>query len=380
MTETLNPDTGDERWMRQALRESAGAVGYTHPNPPVGCVVVRDGAVVGRGRTQTPPGPHAEVAALRAAGEAARDATLYVTLEPCNHHGRTPPCVDAILRAGVRRVVIAVRDPHATAAGGVEALRAAGVEVTLDVGAAGAERILAPFLHWARTGTPWVLLKSAMTMDGKIASATGASRWITGPVARAYTHRLRRRLGAVMAGIGTALADDPLLDVRQTHSSRPLPPPPVRIIVDSRLRLPLTSRLVRTAGETPLIVVCAEGADVQAMGALRALGAEVLPVAPREGRPDLAIVMAALGARGISGILLEGGSELAFSVLETGCVQEVLYFIAPRLMGGRHAPTPLGGAGFASPAEAAPVAGLTVRRCGVDIVLQGRVAAAGNVD
>jgi len=373
------PDAqADARAMRLALREAARAVGCVHPNPPVGAVVVRDGAVVGRGRTQPPPGPHAEVMALREAGEAARGADLFVTLEPCNHHGRTPPCTQAILAAGIRRVVIAVRDPNPAASGGVEALRAAGIEVAEGVCADQAERVMAPFLHWARTRTPYVVLKSAMTLDGKTASVSGASRWITGPVARAYTHRLRRRLGAVMAGIGTVLADDPMLNTRQSHSLKALPEPPLRIVVDSHLRIPVGSRLVRSAGEAPLLVACRAGADEQKMGALRALGADVVPVPPgagcREGGVDIAILMAELGARGVTGILLEGGGKLAFSALAAGCVHEAVYFVAPLLMGGREAHTPLDGEGFASPGESAPLEGLAARRCGRDIILHGRIA------
>jgi diaminohydroxyphosphoribosylaminopyrimidine deaminase/5-amino-6-(5-phosphoribosylamino)uracil reductase len=367
-------ENDDERWMRLAVREAVRAVGSVHPNPPVGCVVVRDGEVVGRGHTQPPPGPHAEVVALRAAGPAGRGGTLYATLEPCTHHGRTPPCTEAILAAGVSRVVVAVRDPHPAAAGGLDALRAAGMETLAGPCAASVENILAPFLHWARTGVPYVVLKSAMTLDGKTASVTGASRWISGPISRAYVHRLRRRLGAVMVGIGTVLADDPLLTVRRAHSTAPLPAPPTRIVLDSRLRLPITSRLVQSAREAPLVVACAEGADEQAMGALRALGADVLPLPAREGRPDPAILMQALGARGITGILAESGGELAFSLVETGCAQEALYFVAPRLLGGRDAPTPLGGPGYPSPDAGPRLERMTARRCGVDLVLRGMLA------
>jgi diaminohydroxyphosphoribosylaminopyrimidine deaminase/5-amino-6-(5-phosphoribosylamino)uracil reductase len=232
---------------------------------------------------------------------------------------------------------------------------------------------LTPFLHWARTRTPYVVLKSAMTLDGKTASAEGISQWITGPTARAYVHRLRQRLGAVMVGLNTAVADDPLLTVRRTHSTRPLPAPPARIVVDSRLSLPIDSRLVRSAGEAPLYIGCREDADEQAMGALRALGVEVLPVPARGGSVDIAILMAELGARGITGILLEGGGELAFSALIAGCAHEVAYFVAPKLMGGREALTPLSGAGYGTPDDAVPVSGLSVRRCGSDFILQGKV-------
>ena len=366
------PDA-DDVWMRLALRESILAIGRVAPNPPVGCVVVRGEKVVGRGHTQPPPGPHAEVMALRQAGEAARGATLYATLEPCNHHGRTPPCTDAILKAGIHRVVVAARDPHPAAAGGLETLRAAGVEVLSGVREADAERLLAPFLHWARTRTPYVVLKTAMTLDGKTASATGASRWITGPVARAYVHRLRQRLGAVMVGIGTALADDPMLDVRRAHSAKAPGPPPMRLVVDSRLRLPIASRLVRSAGEAPLLVACRADADEQKIGALRALGVEVEPIASPGRSVDIAILMAELGARGVTGILLEGGGELAFSALEAGIVNEVVTFVAPKLMGGREAKTPVEGDGFSTPAQAVALDGLAVRRCGPDFLFHGRI-------
>lgn len=370
---TMTPEhASDDRMMRLAIRESLRSLGRVHPNPPVGCVLVRDGEVVGRGHTQSPPGPHAEVMALGDAGEAARGATLYTTLEPCHHHGRTPPCTGAIRRAGVSRVVFSVKDPHLFAGGGGEALRAAGLTVEEGAGAPVVEAILRPFLHWARTGSPWVTLKAAMTLDGKTASATGASRWITSPVARASVHRLRQRLGAVMVGIGTARADDPLLNVRREHSTLALPAPPRRIVVDSGLRLPLDSRLVLSADELPLLVACREDADPRAEERLRAAGADVLRVPARERRVDSAILMRELGARGITGILLEGGGELAFSALAAGCVQEVIFFVAPLLMGGRDAHTPLSGTGFATPDEAAAVHGLTARRCGCDLVLSGR--------
>lgn len=365
----------DERWMRRALREAVRATGHAAPNPPVGCVIVRDGALIARGHTQPPPGLHAEAVALRNAGAAARGATMYVTLEPCNHHGRTPPCAAAIVAAGIRRVVVAVRDPHGAAAGGVETLLAAGIEVETGLCAPSASRVMQPFLHWAATRRPYVVLKSAMTLDGKIASNIGASRWITGPIARAYVHRLRARLGAVMVGIGTALADDPMLDIRRVHSAKPAGPPPLRIVADSRLRLPLDARLVRTAREAPLLVACRDDADPAKVAALRAAGADVAAI-PSEGRGvDIAILMEELGARGVSGILLEGGGELAFSALDAGAVDEVITFVAPKILGGREAPTPVEGAGYATPAGALAVAGLTARRCGPDVLLSGRPAA-----
>jgi diaminohydroxyphosphoribosylaminopyrimidine deaminase/5-amino-6-(5-phosphoribosylamino)uracil reductase len=364
--------------MGLAVREAARAVGKTHPNPPVGCVIVREGVIVGLGHTQPPPGPHAEVMALREAGAAARGAALYVSLEPCSHHGRTPPCAGAIVRAGVSRVVAALRDPNPAASNGFATLAAAGIATdVVDPDGRAADR-LAAFLHWARTGLPYVVLKSAMTLDGKTASASGASRWITGPVARAYTHRLRNRLGAVMVGIGTAMADDPMLTARRTYSEQSVAAQPARIVVDAALRLPLSSRLVTSARAAPLIIVCGSSADDGRERALRALGAQVLRVAERDGKPDFAILQAELGKRGITGILLEGGGELAFSALEAGCVNEVLYFIAPTLMGGRDAHTPLDGKGFPSPEAGIRVRGMTVRRCGSDWVARGRILESGS--
>jgi diaminohydroxyphosphoribosylaminopyrimidine deaminase/5-amino-6-(5-phosphoribosylamino)uracil reductase len=360
--------------MRLALRQAARAVGTTHPNPPVGCVLVRDGVVVGAGHTQPPPGPHAEAVALSAAGDGARGATAYVTLEPCAHQGRTPPCASALIAAGVRRVVVATRDPHHVASGGIEALRAAGVATEVGVEAARAAALLEPFLHWARTGFPLVVLKYAMTLDGKTAAATGEARWITGPVARAHVHRLRERLGAVMAGIGTVLADDPLLTVRRRWSSLPAKCRPVRIVVDSRLRIPLDSRLVQTAGEAPLIVACVEGADRARAAGLAASGATVLEIAERDGRVDVARLMAELGRRDITGILLEGGGSLAWSMLEAGLVGRVCAYVAPMLLGGRDAPTPLAGRGFASPAESVALERVAVRRVGRDWRIEGNVA------
>jgi diaminohydroxyphosphoribosylaminopyrimidine deaminase/5-amino-6-(5-phosphoribosylamino)uracil reductase len=311
------------------------------------------------------------VVALELAGALARGATAYVTLEPCSHHGRTPPCAVALVSAGVSRVVAAVRDPNPNAAGGLDVLREAGIETRLDDPGGRCAAILAPFLHWARTGLPYVVHKAAMTLDGKTASASGESKWITGPCARSYVHRLRFRLGAVIIGVGTALADDPLLTIRREYSARQAGPQPARVVVDSHLRLSPASRLVQTAGAAPLIVACCQGADREPEEALKRAGAEVLRVPEKGGRPEFAILLAGLGARGITGILLEGGGELAFSALEAGCINEVLYFVAPTLMGGRLARTPLDGAGFLSPQGAVSVGGMSIRRCGVDWVIRG---------
>jgi len=360
----------DARWMSLAAREALRALGTTHPNPAVGCVIVKGGVIIGRGHTAAPPGPHAEIVALGHATESVRGATMYVTLEPCDHHGLTPPCVGSIMSAGIKRVVVGVPDPNPLASGGMKTLTEGGIETEFvglpDVAATA----LHPFLHWAETRKPYIVWKYAMTLDGKTASRTGDGRWISGPQARAWVHRLRRRLGAVMVGVGTALADDPLLTVRHTHSSRPAGPQPLRIVVDATLRLPGESALVRTAREVPLLVVCGESADPDRAHDLRSAGVELLTVAERDKRLDFAILTSALGERGVTGILLEGGGTLAFSAVEAGVVNEIACFIAPKLLGGLGAPTPLSGLGFPAPSTAPRARIVQARRCGSDWLLR----------
>lgn len=360
----------DERWMSLASREAVRALGTTHPNPAVGCVIVKGGVVIGKGHTAPPKGPHAEIVALGYAASSARGATMYVTLEPCNHHGTTPPCVRSIIHAGIKRVVIGVPDPNPVAGGGSRTLEETGIETEFIGLSDTAAYALRPFLHWAETRKPYIVWKYAMTLDGKTASRTGEARWISGLCARAWVHRMRRRLGTVMVGVGTALADDPQLTVRHAHSTRPEGPQPLRIVMDTELRLPMESALVRGVRQAPLLVVCAEGADPRRADDLRSAGVDLLVVPQRDGRPDFAILTSSLGERGISGILLEGGGTLAFSALEAGAVNEIACFVSPRLLGGLGAPTPLSGAGYPSPESAPPVRIVQARRCGTDWLLR----------
>jgi diaminohydroxyphosphoribosylaminopyrimidine deaminase/5-amino-6-(5-phosphoribosylamino)uracil reductase len=324
MSEKVRPAAPDDgAYMRRALLLAARGWGQTAPNPLVGAVVVRDGLVVGEGWHTRDGAPHAEVEALRAAGERARGATLYVSLEPCNHHGRTPPCTEAILTAGVRRVVAAVADPNPAAQGGAARLRAAGLEVVIGVEEAAARELNAPFFHSLASDRAFVQLKLAVSLDGAIADHTRQPGWITGPEARADVHRLRAGADAVAVGIGTVLADDPLLTVRGGAAPRVAP---VRVVFDRSARLPLTSRLVRTARETPVVVVCRDPDPARA-AALTAAGVElVIATSP----PD---ALYALRARGVRTLLVEGGAGLAGSLIEAALVDRLIIFRAPVLLG-----------------------------------------------
>lgn len=334
--------------MHQALALAERGRGAVEPNPLVGAVVVRDGQLVGEGWHQRYGSAHAEVNALNAAGEAARGATLYVTLEPCCHHGKTPPCTDAVWRAGVRRVVVAMQDPFPQVAGqGTALLRAAGIEVEVGLAEAGARRLNAPYLKLLSTGRPYVHAKWAMTLDGKIATRTGDSKWISNEASRRRVHVLRGRMDAIVAGIGTALADDPLLTARPSG-----PRTALRVILDSRGRLPVTSRLVQTVAEAPLLVVGTTAFDPARADALRAAGAEVLTLPETDGRPSVSSLLDELGRRRLTNVLVEGGSELLGSFLDADAMDEAHVFLAPRLVGGSAAKGPVAGIGRERIAEA----------------------------
>lgn len=360
--------------MRRALRLAARGR-HASPNPMVGCVLVGpDGRVVGEGYHPQAGLPHAEVFALRAAGERVRGTTAYVTLEPCAHQGRTPPCADALLHAGVARVVAAQTDPDPRVAGrGLERLRAGGVAVEVGLCEAEARALNAAFVKHRLTGLPWVVLKTAMTLDGRIATRTGHSQWITSPVARRAVHRqLRDRCDALVTGVGTVLADDPSLTTRLGHEEAR---DPLRVIVDSRGRTPLESKVVRRAQDGKTLIVTTPAAPAARRIALTERGCRVWVCAPDgAGRVDVAELMARLGTRGdVIGVLLEGGGDLAASFLGAGLVDRWLAFIAPKIVGGRDAPGPVGGVGPARMDEARPVFEWRTTRCGPDLRIDGRV-------
>ncbi len=339
---------GDERFMRTALALGERAQGRAWPNPAVGCVLVARGRVVGRGWTGDGGRPHAETEALARAGRAARGATAYATLEPCAHQGRTPPCSTALIEAGVARVVVAMLDPDPRVDGrGVAALRAAGVAVELGCLAAEARRAHAGFLLRLAARRPLVVLKAATSLDGRIAAAGGAARWVTGERARAWAHLLRAEHDAVLIGSGTALADDPMLDCRLPGLARLSP---VRVVLDRRLRLPPSGRLAGSAAGPPVWVLTARPADAPEAAALTARGVEVLSVAAADER-WLARALAVLAERGITRLLVEGGAQVATALLRAALVDRIVLLQAPMLLGGDAVPL-VAGLGVAEPGAA----------------------------
>lgn len=322
----------DRAHMRAALGLAGRGLGGTWPNPSVGCVIVRDGRVVGRGATAPGGRPHAEAAALAVAGDLARGATAYVTLEPCSHHGQTPPCAEALIGAGVARVVVACGDPDVRVNGrGMARLREGGVATTMGVLEAEAEALQQGFLTRIRLGRPMVTLKLASTLDGRIATAAGESQWITGGPARRAAHALRGSHDAVMVGVGTVLADDPALTCRIPGMRRR---PEVRVVLDSQLRTGLLTQLVRTARTTPTWIVHRADADAARQDALLGAGVRLLPVRGGTHGVDLDAALAALGAAGLTRVLAEGGGQVAGALLRAGLVDRLAWFHAPGVIGG----------------------------------------------
>lgn len=361
----------DETWMRRALELARAGRGWVNPNPMVGAVIVRDGQVVGEGFHPKVGEPHAEVFALQAAGEGARGATAYVTLEPCNHQGRTGPCTRALIAAGVRRVVFAVEDPNPlTASQAASVLTASGVEVAWGVLADEARRLNEAFFKYIRTRRPFVVMKMAMSMDGKIATETGESKWISSEVSRGYVQEMRATLSAVMVGIRTVLADDPRLNARVEGARQP-----VRVIVDPMAETPLDARLFEI--DAPVVLAVRQDAPRNRQDALRAKGAEVLPlpILPSE-HLDLDALMVELGKRELSGVLLEGGGGLNASAINQGVVDKLVYFVAPKLIGGSESPTPLEGTSIARMAEARTLYDLRAFASGPDVRLEASLHPA----
>lgn len=360
----------DERFMRRALALAARGRGYVEPNPMVGCVIVRGGRIIGEGWHRRFGGPHAEVDALRRCTASPRGATAYVTLEPCRHFGKTPPCTDALIAAGVARVVAAGRDPGRESGGGATVLRRAGVRTEIGLLGDAAAALNAPFYKLARERRPWVTLKWAQSLDGKIATRTGDSKWISDEAARAHAHRTRGRVDAILIGIETARRDDPILTCRSGRPRRVA----TRVVLDTRLRLPPTSRLVRSARDVPTWIFCGPRPSVAVRRRLEALGCRVTPVPVARGGLALGAVLDALGRESCTNLLVEGGGRVLGSFLDEGLADEVQVYIAPRLIGGVAAPGALGGHGPARLGEAARfVAPSIMRRLGDGWVVTGRL-------
>ena len=360
--------------MARALQLAGSVAGTTRPNPPVGAVVVRDGQVIGEGSTQPAGQVHAEVVALKQAGDRARGATLFVTLEPCSHHGRTPPCTNAIIAAGVAEVRASIVDPNPQVGGrGFEALRASGIPVEIGEGRDLAADLTAPHAKFISTGMPLVTAKFAMSLDGKIATRSGDSKWITGEESRRYVHEIRARSDAIMAGIGTVLADDPLLTARDDDGT-PLPRQPLRVIVDSRGLLPGDAKLLAQPGQTLLATATCPTEDGEWTN-LRSVEAFVSE--GEDGRVDLSALVAELGRRDITSVFVEGGPTLLGSLFDAGLVDQVVGFVAPVIIGGETARSPVGGAGVERMAEALRLTDVRIKQFAEDVAVIGRVGEPG---
>jgi diaminohydroxyphosphoribosylaminopyrimidine deaminase/5-amino-6-(5-phosphoribosylamino)uracil reductase len=359
----------DERWMRRALALAARGRGSAEPNPLVGAVVLSaDGQLAGEGWHERFGGAHAEVNAFAAAGERARGGTLYVTLEPCCHWGKTPPCTEAVLRAGVRRVVAAMADPFPqVAGGGLTKLRDAGLEVTIGVCEAEALRLNAPYLKLLRTGRPWVIAKWAMTLDGKIATHSGDSKWISGEESRRRVHELRGRVDAVLVGRGTVVADDPLLAARP-----PGPRVAARVVLTASGELPERCQLRSTARSSPVILFTKSGNEAK-LADWAADGAEVVGLPAGDNGVSVDALLGELGRRRMTNVLVEGGAGVLGSFRDANAIDEAWVFVAPKLVGSQSAPSPVGGRGVERLADALPLAETTVERIGNDVLIVGRV-------
>lgn len=368
----------EEKYMRRAIELAKKGSGHVNPNPLVGAVIVRDGEIIGEGYHECYGQLHAErnaIANAKKRGNSLEGSTIYVTLEPCCHYGKTPPCTEAIIEEKIARVVVGSDDPNPLVSGnGFQMLREKGIEVIPHFLKEECDAMNHVFFHYIRTGTPYVAMKYAMTMDGKIACYTGDSKWVTGEESRAHVQTLRNHYKGIMAGIGTVLADDPMLNCRIEGGRDP-----IRIIADSHLRIPMDSQLVRTAGQQPLIVACLPDADEEKAAQLQEKGVEVLRI-PGVTTADiteeqkevisLPVLMKELGARKIDGILLEGGGQLNESALQAGIVDRIYCYIAPKIFGGAQAKTPVEGQGLTRAADAWQFNRIGMQEFGQDILLE----------
>lgn len=358
----------DERYMRLALALAAKAEGMTSPNPAVGAVIVKRGAVVGRGYHRRCGLPHAEVNALRDAGTRARGATMYVTLEPCDHFGRTGPCTRAIIESGIRKVVIAMRDPNPLTNGsGIRALRAHGVRTVVGVLEREAQALNRPFAKFMRERIPYVTLKIAQSLDGRIATRTGDARWISSEASRRYVHAIRGKVDGVMVGVNTVLRDDPRLLSAVSRRQ------PARVIVDSSLRTPPGATVVRTARLAPVYIATTKRADPAKAARLESKGVRVLFVTAKAGRVALRPLAETLGELGMTHLLVEGGGELAAGLLEEKLADELIFFVAPKIIGGRGAVPSIGGAGVRLVKDAVALKEVSVERVAGDILIRAGI-------
>lgn len=370
MKEKLELDM-DLKYMKRALELAKKGEGYTGPNPLVGAVIVKDGKIIGEGYHEKYGSYHAEVNAFLNAKEDVKGATMYVTLEPCSHYGKTPPCANKIVEKGIKKVVIAHKDPNDKVAGrGINILKENGIEVVTGVLEEESRKLNEIFLKYITTKLPFSILKTAMTLDGKIASRTGDSKWITNEESRNYVHKLRQKLSAIMVGIGTIIADDPYLTTRlEGVPSRD----PIRIVVDTKARIPLEANVLNLNSNARTIVAVTELAPAEKLQKIKDKGGEVIITPLKNNKVDLNYLMKALGEKGIDSILIEGGSELNFSAIEAGIVDKVNAFIAPKIIGGNMAKTPIGGQGIELMKNALILNNIDIQRFGDDLMIEGYI-------
>jgi len=358
-------------YMDRALALAGLGKGLTSPNPMVGAVVVKDAMVVGEGFHRYAEKKHAEVWAIEQAGERARDATLYVNLEPCSHFGRTGPCCDVIIKAGISRVVSAMKDLNPQVAGsGFERLKQAGINLAIGLREMEARKLNEAYLKYILTHLPFVTLKAGMTLDGKIAARDGRSKWITSEASRKRVQQLRFENDALLVGIGTVLQDDPLLTDRSGQVRRR---PLMRVILDAGLRLPLETKLVRSLREGAIIVFCSEARDAGRQRQLEEAGIEVIPVGAPDHHIPLTTVLLELGRRDVTGLLIEGGAQVNFSALSSLAVDKIIFFLAPRILGGREAVPAVGGAGFPDLDHSLSLNIAAVEQIGADVMIEAYV-------
>lgn len=361
----------DIEMMKRALVLAERGAGWTNPNPMVGAVIVKEGRIIGEGWHRLYGSDHAEVDAFKNAAEDVRGADIYVTLEPCSHYGKTPPCAKAIIEKGIKRVFIGLTDPNPLVSGrGIRMLRDSGIHVESGFLEEEGRKLNEVFLKYITTGVPFCVMKTAMTLDGKIATATGDSKWITGEISRKYVHELRHRLSGIMVGIGTVLADDPMLTARLEGRDAK---DPVRIIVDSRARTPLDARVFNPASASGVIIASTDNAPREKVKALEARGAEVIITPARDSGVDLAFLMKELGKRKIDSVLLEGGGRLNYAALKSGTVDKVNAFIAPKIVGGENARTPVEGEGIQLMRDAVLLGKTGFHKFGDDIMIEGYI-------
>ncbi|ERJ12951.1 bifunctional diaminohydroxyphosphoribosylaminopyrimidine deaminase/5-amino-6-(5-phosphoribosylamino)uracil reductase RibD [Haloplasma contractile] len=361
----------DQKFMKRAIELSKKGIGYTSPNPLVGAVIVKDGTIIGEGYHEVYGSHHAEVNAFKNATEDVTGATMYVTLEPCSHYGKTPPCADLIVKKKIKEVVIALKDPNPLVSGrGIKILEDNGIKVTTGILESECRKVNEIFLHYITKGTPFCILKTAMTLDGKIATKTGHSKWITGDSSRKHVHKLRHQVSAIMVGIDTVIEDNPLLTTRlEKQDGRD----PIRVIVDTTARIPLDANVLSNDSSAATIIATTERAPKDKIELLKDRGADVIVTRLKNNRVDLQDLLNQLGERKIDSVLIEGGSTLNYSLLQEGLIHKVMTYIAPKLIGGSTAKTPVGGQGVSTMDEALHLQDIQVSHFDEDIMIEGYI-------